>query len=85
MASAIKLGFAHDSRKGVRHLQKNIGSVERVVRMIAGIGILGLFFVLEGDARYWSLLGLMPLGTALSGWCPPYAMFGFSSCPGKNG
>lgn len=65
-------------------MQKNIGSVDKMIRIIAGIGVLGLYFVLEGDARYWSLLGLVPLGTALIGWCPPYAMFGISTCPTKD-
>ncbi|MDU1671079.1 MAG: DUF2892 domain-containing protein [Bradyrhizobium sp.] len=31
------------------------------------------------------MLGLIPLGTALIGWCPPYAMLGINTCGTKPG
>ena len=59
-------------------MKKNIGAVERIIRIIAGIGILSLAFV--GPASPWAYLGLVPLATGLIGWCPPYALLGFSTC-----
>lgn len=59
-------------------MKKNIGSVERIIRIAAGIGILSLAFV--GPKSAWAYLGLIPLATGLIGWCPPYALFGFSTC-----
>jgi len=59
-------------------MKKNIGKNERIVRIIAGIGITSLAFV--GPQTPWAFLGLVPLATGLIGWCPPYAVFGISTC-----
>jgi len=59
----------------------NIHPIERVVRVVAGIGITSLAF--WGPANNWFLLGLVPIATGLVGWCPPYAMFGISTCARK--
>ncbi|TCS63122.1 YgaP family membrane protein [Varunaivibrio sulfuroxidans] len=65
-------------------MKKNVGGADRIIRIILGLAILSLFFILEGNARYWALVGLIPLGTALIGWCPPYAIFGMNTCRTKN-
>lgn len=57
----------------------NIGSVDRIVRIVAGLAILGLFFVLEGPNRWWALAGLLPLVTGLVRWCPAYLPLGIST------
>jgi len=59
-------------------LNKNIGGAERVIRIIASIAILSLVFV--GPKSPWAYFGIVPLATGLIGWCPPYALFGFSTC-----
>jgi hypothetical protein len=59
-------------------MKKNIGGVERVIRIIAGACILALAFV--GPATPWAYLGIVPLATGLIGWCPAYTLFGFSTC-----
>jgi hypothetical protein len=38
-------------------------------------------FILEGNARYWGLVGLLPLATGLFRFCPAYGLFGLSTCP----
>lgn len=58
--------------------QRNIGSTERVIRILAGLAITALAFV--GPQTPWALLGLVPLATGLMGWCPPYAIFGINTC-----
>ena len=60
------------------HMKKNIHSVERVVRVVGGLVLASLAF--WGPASPWFLLGLVPVATGLIGWCPPYALFGFSTC-----
>ena len=57
----------------------NIGSIERVIRIIAGLGLLSLIYFLEGNARWWGLIGLLPITTAAFGYCPPYAWLGIST------
>ena len=59
-------------------MKRNIGGVERVIRIVAGIAILSLLFV--GPQSPWAYLGIVPLLTGLIGWCPPYALFGFTTC-----
>jgi hypothetical protein len=46
--------------------------------------VLALFFVLEGNARYWALLGFVPLFTGLFRFCPAYTLLGVSTCPMKK-
>jgi hypothetical protein len=62
-------------------MKKNIHSVERIVRVVVGIGLTSLAFI--GPANPWFFLGLIPVATGLLGWCPPYAMLGISTCPRK--
>jgi len=59
-------------------MTKNIGKIDRLVRIIVGLAVLSLVFV--GPQTMWGLLGLIPLGTALIGWCPPYALLGINTC-----
>ncbi len=59
-------------------MKKNIGNTERIVRVIAGVGILSLVFL--GPETKWGYLGIVPLATGLVGWCPPYQLFGISTC-----
>jgi hypothetical protein len=64
-------------------MQTNVGGVDRALRVVVGIGLLSLFFVLEGAGRWWGLAGLVLLGTGLLGWCPAYLPFGISTCRTK--
>lgn len=63
-------------------MKKNVGGIDRLIRAIVGIVLLALVVALKDESGYWlwGLLGLVPLGTAAIGWCPPYAIFGISSC-----
>jgi len=61
-------------------MKKNAGTVDRALRIVAGIVILNLFFVLDDSYRWWALIGLVPLSTGLAGWCPAYLPFGIHTC-----
>lgn len=62
-------------------MSKNVGSLDKVVRVLLGIGILSLLFFVDGPSSYLGLIGIVPIGTALIGYCPGYSLFGFSTCP----
>ena len=64
-------------------MKMNEGSADRIIRIIMGIIILSLWFVLQGNAKYLALIGLVPLLTALLGWCPLYTIFGINTCKRK--
>jgi hypothetical protein len=57
-------------------VQTNVGGIDRAVRIIAGIALLAWVAFGEGDARWWGLLGVIPLGTAIARFCPLYLPFG---------
>lgn len=58
-------------------MNKNIGSIDRVLRLILGFVLLGLYFF--GPQTTWGLLGIVPILTALIGWCPVYVPFKIST------
>lgn len=53
--------------------------LERVLRILVGLGVLSLTFL--GPKTPWGFLGLVPLATGLLGSCPLYTLLGFSTCP----
>jgi hypothetical protein len=59
-------------------MKKNVGALDRVIRIVAGLGILSLAFI--GPKSPWAYLGIVPLATGLMSWCPLYALLGISSC-----
>lgn len=59
-------------------MHKNVGGVDRAVRIVVGLGILSLAFV--GPQTPWGYIGLVPLVTGLIGWCPAYLPFGIKTC-----
>ena len=58
-------------------MQCNVGKADKIVRIIIGlvIIILGLHF-----KSWWGAIGLVPLLTALIGWCPLYVPLGIKTC-----
>lgn len=62
-------------------MKANVGSVDRVVRIILGLAILAAGYFYQS---WWGLIGIVPLGTALIGWCPLYAPLGLSTCSTKQ-
>jgi hypothetical protein len=62
-------------------MQMNIGGTDKVVRILAGLVLLSLVFLLKGSARWFGLIGLVPLVTAFTGFCPLYTLLGVNTCP----
>jgi len=57
-------------------MKANVGGVDKTLRIIAGLAILSLVFILDGNARWWGLFGLVPLLTGITGYCPAYPLLG---------
>jgi hypothetical protein len=67
-------------------MKANVGGIDKALRIVVGIGLLSLLFLVEGPAKWWGLVGLVPLGTGLFGFCPLYGLLGLSTCsPQKKG
>jgi hypothetical protein len=60
-------------------MTSNVGSIDRALRIVAGLVLLSLVFV--GPQTPWGWIGLVPLLTGLAGSCPLYSIFGISTCP----
>jgi len=58
---------------------KNVGMIDRVLRVVAGLAILSLVFV--GPRSAWGWVGLVPLLTGLVSFCPLYSLLGIRTCP----
>ncbi len=50
----------------------NVGKTDRKIRIIAGVVIAGAGIYYQS---WLGLIALVPLGTAISGWCPTYLPF----------
>lgn len=59
-------------------MEKNIGSLDKVIRVLVGVLLLALVFV--GPQTAWGWLGVPVILIALFGWCPLYKVLGVSSC-----
>ena len=63
-------------------MNKNVGGIDRIVRIGAGLGLIAL--AATETVGLWGYVGVVPLLTGLVGWCPPYAIFGWNTCSTKN-
>ncbi|MGV8803385.1 MAG: YgaP family membrane protein [Polaromonas sp.] len=63
-------------------MKTNIGNIERMLRIVIGLVLIGL--AATGTVGLWGWIGLLPLATGLVGWCPPYALLGWNTCSVKN-
>ena len=63
-------------------MKANVGGIDKILRIIAGLVLIGL--AIMGIGAPWSWIGVVPLATGLMGWCPAYTLFGLNSCPLKK-
>lgn len=56
-------------------MQQNVGGADRIIRFVVGIALLALVFILEGSARWFGLIGIVPIVTASLRWCPLWSVF----------
>jgi hypothetical protein len=60
-------------------MQTNEGGIDRILRIVAGLVLLGL--TLSGNIGVWGWVGVVPLATGALGWCPLYKLLGLNTCP----
>lgn len=60
-------------------MTRNEGTLDRALRIIAGLVLLSLVFV--GPQTLWGLVGVIPLLTGILGYCPAYSLLGINTCP----
>lgn len=57
--------------------KNNVGSADRVVRIVAGLAIIGAGIYFKA---WWGVIGVVPLVTATMGYCPLYSPLGINTC-----
>lgn len=62
-------------------MQQNVGTVDKIIRVVIGLALMSLLFILTGNLRFLGLIGIIPLVTAFVGFCPLYTLFGLRTCP----
>ena len=60
-------------------MARNVGGIDRGLRIVVGLALIGL--TLAGVIGWWGWIGVVPLGTALVGFCPLYPLLGINTCP----
>jgi hypothetical protein len=60
-------------------MTRNIGGLDRALRIIVGLALIAAAFT--GTLGVWAWIGVVPLATALIGWCPAYTLLGMNTCP----
>lgn len=65
----------------------NVGMADRVARIVLGLALLAfaLGYIFPATGFNWlGWIGIVPILTALIGWCPAYTLFGVTTCPRKS-
>jgi hypothetical protein len=60
-------------------MTKNEGTLDRTLRVVAGITLIALAW--SGTIGAWGWVGVVPLLTGAVGVCPLYSMLGIRTCP----
>jgi hypothetical protein len=60
----------------------NVGTLDRVLRIVAGLVLIGL--ALAGVSGAWGWIGVVPLATGLLRFCPAYTLLGLRTCPANS-
>ncbi len=60
-------------------MKANVGSIDRIARVGLGLTLLSIVFLGTGPARWFGLIGIVPLLTASMGFCPLYTVIGFNT------
>ncbi|MBS0440387.1 MAG: DUF2892 domain-containing protein [Piscinibacter sp.] len=63
-------------------MKTNEGTIDRALRIIAGLALIAL--AATGTVGAWGWIGIVLVATGLLGWCPAYTLLGFNTCPMKS-
>lgn len=60
-------------------MKANVGGIDRIARILAGLVLIAL--AATGTVGLWGWIGLVPLATGLTRFCPFYPLLGMNTCP----
>jgi predicted RND superfamily exporter protein len=57
-------------------MQSNMGSVDRIIRIVIGLVVIALGVIFKS---WWGVIGVLPLFVAFVNFCPLYALIGINT------
>jgi hypothetical protein len=63
-------------------MKRNVGGLDRVLRIVIGLGLMAL--AATGQVGAWGWLGAIVLATGVLSFCGAYALIGANTCPVKS-
>ncbi len=82
VVGAVHLRRAVNELNLEKKMQANVGSVDRIIRIVAGLALIAA--TLSGLIGVWGWLGLILVGTGVFRFCPAYLPFGFRTCKTRH-
>lgn len=61
-------------------MKANVGGIDRIVRIVVGLALIGA--TLAGALPAWGWIGVIPLLTGVFSFCPAYKLLGI--CTNKS-
>lgn len=58
-------------------MNKNVGTIDKVIRIVLGAGLISCVFI--GPQTPWGWIGIVPILTAFISFCPLYPLLGLST------
>ncbi|KWR81082.1 YgaP family membrane protein [Cupriavidus sp. IDO] len=59
-------------------MQVNVGTIDRILRIVIGLVLIGL--AATGRIGIWGWIGVLPLLTGIVRVCPAYSILGVKTC-----
>ena len=63
-------------------MKKNVGGIDRVLRIVVGLALIALAAI--GLIGPWGWLGVVVLATGVFSFCGAYTLIGVNTCPMKE-
>ena len=66
----------------------NVGLIDRVVRVVVGILLIAYAIPIGFPVTGWNWvgwIGVVPILTAVLGYCPAYTLLHITTCPARQG
>lgn len=66
-------------------MNANVGNADRIVRIVAGLGLIAFALFSKSEYAMWGWIGIVPVLTGTFRFCPAYTLLGMNTCGMKKG
>lgn len=65
-------------------MEKNVGNLDKYIRIAVGLALLSFIFIWDSPAKWFGLIGLVPILTAYINFCPLYSVLKINTLDKKH-